>query len=114
MRGEFNTAKGWRLEYIDRASEEGKNANVDVKTKGQKKSEIMKRMRAERKAHVREIGLEPKMAKCVMQINLTGDIVGIYPNVYTAEKEKGLSGILECIFGLRETVGNHKWYWVFG
>ena len=74
----------------------------------------MKRMRAERKAHVREIGLEPKMAKCVMQINLMGDIVGIYPNVYTAEKEKGLTGILECIFGLRETVGNHKWDWVFG
>ena len=66
LRGEFNTAKGWRLEYIDRASEEGMNANVDVKTKRQKKSEIMKRMRAERKAHVREIGLEPKMAKCVM------------------------------------------------
>lgn len=33
LRGEFKAAKGWKLTYIERASEEGRNANIDVRRK---------------------------------------------------------------------------------
>ena len=33
LRGEFKSAKGWKLEYIDRMSKEGLEASIDLRTK---------------------------------------------------------------------------------
>ena len=46
IRGDFKYAKGWTLEYIDRKSTEGMNANVDVR----KKSDILRERKAQLKA----------------------------------------------------------------
>lgn len=45
LRGQFKAAKGWKLTYILRDSEEGRNSNVDVSTKHDKARVI----RAEKK-----------------------------------------------------------------
>ena len=49
LRGELKFAKGWALSYIDRASEEGKSAGVDVSTKTGRRSENNKTTRLKHK-----------------------------------------------------------------
>lgn len=39
IRGDFKYAKGWTLEYIDRKSTEGMNANVDLRKKSEMRRE---------------------------------------------------------------------------
>lgn len=39
IRGDFKYAKGWRLEYIDRKSTEGMNANIDLRKKSDMRRE---------------------------------------------------------------------------
>ena len=42
LRGEFKSAKGWKLEYIDRMSSEGLKANIDLRTGHERKLEMRK------------------------------------------------------------------------
>ena len=115
IRGDFKYAKGWTLEYIDRKSSEGIAAKVDLR----KKSDILKQHRMElkkqRKAHVKEMGLPPRMAHCVMALNpLTDEIVGMWPNAYKAELDTGIKGIRDAVLGLKERAGLYRWCYVFG
>lgn len=45
IRGEFKSAKGWKLEYIERASTEGMNANVDVRTNKEVRRDLKKELK---------------------------------------------------------------------
>ena len=42
LRGEFKSAKGWTLEYIERMSNEGLQANIDLRTIHERKLERRK------------------------------------------------------------------------
>ena len=42
LRGEFKRAKGWKLEYIERMSNEGLEANIDLRTGHERKLEMRK------------------------------------------------------------------------
>ena len=42
LRGEFKSAKGWKLEYIERMSSEGLKTNIDLRTGHERKLEIRK------------------------------------------------------------------------
>ena len=42
LRGEFKSAKGWGLVYIDRMSKEGLEANIDLRTGHERKLEMRK------------------------------------------------------------------------
>lgn len=115
IRGDFKYAKGWTLEYIDRKSQEGMNANVDVRKKSDLLRERRAQLKAQRKAHVKEMDLPPKLARCIIALNpATNDIVGMYPNVYKAQQATGLNKIMDAVLGLREMVGGYKWAWIFG
>lgn len=131
LRGELKLAKGWTLSYIDRESEEGKAAGVDVSTKADHKHENNKATRRKHKQE-RELlkqsmlmelmmdyydakasGKKPKMTmeqirdkvngdiKIVCQYTVRGKLVKEYKNIFTAQKETGLFGIYEAIHGLR-------------
>ena len=53
LRGEFKSAKGWKLEYIDRMSSEGLKANIDLPTGHERKLEMRKSLIEKRKERVR-------------------------------------------------------------
>lgn len=115
IRGDFKYAKGWTLEYIDRKSTEGINANVDVRKKSDLLRERRAQLKAQRKAHVKEMDLPPKLAHCVIALNpATNEIVGTYPNVYKAQQATGLNKIMDAVLGLREMAGGYRWTWMFG
>ena len=114
IRGDFKYAKGWTLEYIDRKSTEGMNANVDVRKKSDLLRERRKQLKKQRKAHVKEMNLPPKMAHCVIALNPATDAIALmYPNVYKAQQDTGLNGIMDAVLGLREYAGCYKWTWLF-
>lgn len=114
IRGDFKYAKGWTLEYIDRKSTEGMNANVDVRKKSDILRERRKILKAQRKAHVKEMHLPPKMAHCVIALNpATDEIALMYPNIYKAQQDTGFSKIMDAVLGLRERAGCYKWAWLF-
>lgn len=114
IRGDFKYAKGWTLEYIDRKSEEGINANVDVRKKSDLRRERRAQLKAQRKAHVKEIKIPPKLAHCVIALNPeTKEIVGMWPNAYKAELDTGIRGIRDAALGLRDRAGCYKWEWLF-
>lgn len=131
LRGDIKFAKGWALSYIDRASEEGKAAGVDVSTKADNRS---KNNKATRRKHKQEremlkqsmlmemmmeyydakaSGKKPEMTpeqirnkvnedmKIVCQYTTRGKLVKEYKNIFTAQNETGLFGIYEAIHGLR-------------
>lgn len=131
LRGDIKLAKGWTLTYINRASEEGKAAGVDVSTKADHKSENNKAMRRKHKQE-RELvkqsmllemmmeyydakasGRKPEMTpeqirnkvnedmKIVCQYTTRGKLVKEYKNIFTAQNETGLFGIYDAIHGLR-------------
>ena len=112
IRGEFKTAKGWTLEYIERGSIEGKVANVDLRNKAQKRAVVRKQRRMERKEHVRRLGLNAKNAHAIVGIDERGNKT-IYPNAYQAEQKLGISKIMDCLLGLRESSGGYKWTWLY-
>ena len=86
IRGDFKYAKGWTLEYIDRKSTEGMNANVDVRTKKDILKERRAQLKAQRKAHVKEMNLPPRLAHCVIALDpATNGIALMYPNIYKAQ-----------------------------
>ena len=115
IRGEFKSAKGWRLEYIERASTEGMNANVDVRTKKDIRRELKKELKEQRKARVKELGLSPRMAHCVIALNpITNEIVGMWPNAYRAELDTGIRGIRDAVLGLKcRKAGLYLWDFMF-
>ena len=114
LRGEFKAAKGWKLTYILRNSEEGINANVDVSTKRDRVRAIRaekKRLRTER---VKELHLTPSECKRVVAIDpRSGRVVSIYRNIYAAQTRLHISGVQDAIFGLREMAGGYKWQWLY-
>jgi len=114
IRGDFKYAKGWTLEYIDRKSQEGRNANVDVRKKSEKRREQKRLLKEQRKARVKEMGLPPRMAHCVIALNPeTNDIQLMYPNAHKAELDTGIRGIRDAVLGLRKMAGCYKWTWLF-
>lgn len=114
LRGDIKTAKGWKLTYILRDSEEGRNSNVDVSTKSDKVRAIRaekKRLRMER---VKELHLTPSQYKRVVAIDpKSGRVVSIYRNIYAAQTGLHISGVRDAIFGLREMAGGYKWQWLY-
>lgn len=114
IRGDFKYAKGWTLEYIDRKSTEGMNANVDLRKKSDKRKEQRKILKEQRKARVKELGLSPRKAHCVIALNpATNEIALMYPNAHKAELDTGIRGIRDAVLGLRKMAGCYKWTWLF-
>lgn len=115
IRGEFKSAKGWKLEYIERASTEGMNANVDVRTNKEVRRDLKKELKEQRKARVKEMNLPPRMAHCVMGLNpITKEISVLYPNAYKAEQDLGIKGVYNAALGLNNRlVGGLIWDWLF-
>jgi len=85
LRGEFKTAKGWRLNYIYRDSKEGKKANVDLRTKHEKMNEERKRLRKERRERMKKLALPPRMSHIVLAINpKTNNVERMFSNPHQA------------------------------
>ena len=53
LRGEFKSAKGWTLEYIERMSKEGLTSSIDLRTRHERKLEMRKSLLEKRKERVR-------------------------------------------------------------
>ena len=72
-------------------------------------------LKKQRKAHVKEMKLPPRMAHCVMALNpLTDEIVGMWPNAYRAEMDLGIVGVSDAALGVKERAGLYRWCYVFG
>ena len=115
IRGDFKTAKGWKLEYIDRDSPEGMLANVDVRSKKDIRRDLKSELKAKRKARVYEMKLPPRMAHCVMGLDpITQEIAVLYPNAYKAEQDLGIKGIYNAALGMNNRrAGLYIWDFMF-
>ena len=113
LRGEFKSAKGWKLEYIDRMSSEGLKANIDLRTGHERKLEMRKALIQKRKERVRELGMLPKDAHAIKGLTSNGQVLS-FPNRYQASIQLGLnmSKILDCLLGIIEkTNDGTTWKW---
>ena len=72
LRGEFKSAKGWKLEYIERMSNEGLKANIDLRTRHERKLEMRKDLLEKRKERVRQLCLLPKDAHAIKGFKSNG------------------------------------------
>ena len=113
LRGEFKNAKGWKLEYIDRMSKEGLEANIDIRTRQERRMEMRKSLMEKRKERVRELGMLPKDAHAIRGLSSKGEVL-LFPNRYQASIQTGLRAlnILDCLLGLMEkTKDGTTWKW---
>lgn len=113
LRGEFKSAKGWKLEYIDRMSNEGLKSNIDLRTGHERKLEMRKALIEKRKERVRELGMLPKDAHAIKGLTSNGKVLS-FPNRYQASIQLGLNihKILDCLLGIIEkTNDGTKWEW---
>ena len=113
LRGEFKSAKGWTLEYIDRMSKEGLKANIDLRTIHERKLEMRKSLIEKRKERVRQLCLLPKDAHAIKGFKSNGEILS-FPNRYQASIQLGLNiyKILDCLLGIIEkTNDGTTWKW---
>ena len=113
LRGEFKSAKGWTLEYIDRISNEGLQANIDLRTIHERKLEMRKALLEKRKERVRQLCLLPKDAHSIKGFKSNGEVLS-FTNRYQASIQLGLNiyKILDCLLGIIEkTNDGTKWEW---
>ena len=113
LRGEFRSAKGWKLEYINRMSSEGLKANVDLRTGHERKLEMRKALIQKRKERVRELGMLPKDAHAIKGLTSNGEVL-YFTNRYQASIQLGLNiyKILDCLLGIIEkTADGTTWKW---
>ena len=113
LRGEFKSAKGWKLEYIDRMSKEGLEANIDLRTGHERKLEMRKALIEKRKERVRQLGMLPKDAHAIKGLTSNGKVLS-FPNRYQASIQLGLNiyKILDCLLGIIEkTTDGTTWKW---
>ena len=113
LRGEFKSAKGWKLEYIDRMSNEGLKANIDLRTKHERKLEMRKALIEKRKERVRQLCLLPKEAHAIKGLTSNGEVL-YFKNRYQASIKLGLNiyKILDCLLGIIEkTNDGTTWKW---
>lgn len=113
LRGEFKSAKGWKLEYIDRMSNEGLKANIDLRTRHERKFEMRKALIEKRKERVRQLCLLPKDAHAIKGFTSNGEMLS-FPNRYQASIQLGLNiyKILDCLLGIIESTNDGtKWKW---
>ena len=113
LRGEFKSAKGWKLEYIERMSSEGLKANIDLRTGHERKLEMRKARIEKRKERVRQLCLLPKDAHAINGFKSNGEVLS-FPNRYQASIQLKLntSKILDCLLGIIEkTNDGTTWKW---
>lgn len=113
LRGEFKSAKGWKLEYIERMSKEGLKANIDLRTRHERKLEMRKELIEKRKERVRQLCLLPKDAHAIKGLKSNGEVLS-FPNRYQASIQLKLNmyKILDCLLGLIEkTNDGTTWKW---
>ena len=113
LRGEFKSAKGWKLQYIERMSNEGLKANIDLRTRHERKLEMRKSLIEKRKERVRQLCLLPKDAHAIKGLTSNGEVLS-FPNRYQASIQLGLNiyKILDCLLGIIErTNDGTTWKW---
>ena len=113
LRGEFKSAKGWTLEYIDRMSKEGLKANIDLRTIHERKLEMRKALLEKRKERVRQLCLLPKDAHAIKGFKSNGEVLS-FPNRYQAsiQLKLNMSKILDCLLGIiQKTNDGTTWKW---
>ena len=113
LRGEFKSAKGWKLEYIDRMSKEGLKANIDLRTGHERKLEMRKALIEKRKERVRQLCLLPKDAHSIKGFKSNGEVL-YFKNRYQASIQLKLNiyKILDCLLGIIEkTNDGTTWKW---
>ena len=114
MRGEFKSAKGWTLGYIERTSNEGLKSNIDLRTGHERKLEMRKALIEKRKERVRQLCLLPKDAHAIKGFKSNGEVLS-FPNRYQAsiQLKLDMSKILDCLLGIIEkTADGTTWKWV--
>ena len=113
LRGEFKTAKGWKLEYIERMSKEGLTSSIDLRTKTERKLEMRKSLLEKRKERVRQLCLLPKDAHAIKGFKSNGEVLS-FTNRYQASIQLKLNiyNILDCLLGIIEkTNDGTTWKW---
>lgn len=139
LRGDINLARGWKLSYIDRGSEEGKNSNVDLTLKSTirriEKIDKRKEHKVSRNILKQHLLLDRMMdyysAKAsgetpefniteireqvnadmreVHQFDKNNNLVAIWKNAYEAVKTLGINGIYDAIHKLKGEAGGFIW-----
>lgn len=139
LRGEINLAKGWKLSYIDRGSEEGKNSNVDLTLKSTirriEKIDKRKEHKANRNILKQHLLLDRMMdyysekargetpefniteireqvnadIRAIVQYDKNGNEIAIWKNAYEAVKTLGINGIYDAIHKLKDEAGGFIW-----
>ena len=101
------------MEYIDRMSNEGLKANIDLRTIHERKLEMRKSLIEKRKERVRQLCLLPKDAHAIKGFKSNGEVL-YFPNRYKASIQLKLntSKILDCLLGIIEkTTDGTTWKW---
>lgn len=139
LRGDINLARGWKLSYIDRGSEEGKNSNVDLtlkstirriekidKRKAHKMSRnilkqhlLLDRMMDYYSAKARGETPEFNITEIREQVNAdmrevhqydkNNNLVAVWKNAYEAIKTLGISNIYDSLHKIKEEAGGFIW-----
>ena len=101
------------MEYIDRMSNEGLQANIDLRTKHERKLEMRKSLIEKRKERVRQLCLLPKEAHAIKGFKSNGEVLS-FTNRYQAsiQLKLDMSKILDCLLGIIEkTNDGTTWEW---
>lgn len=139
LRGDINTARGWKLSYIDRGSEEGRHSNVDLTLKStirriekiDKRKEhkvsrnilkqhllldrIMDYYSAKARGETPEFNIteirEQVNAdmRAIVQYDKNNNLVAVWKNAYEAMKTLGINGIYDAIHNLKDEAGGFIW-----
>lgn len=139
LRGDINTAKGWKLSYIDRGSEEGKNSNVDLTLKSTvrriEKIDKRKEHKVNRNILKQHLLLDRMMdyysakargetpefniteireqvnadMRAIVQYDKNNNLVAVWKNAYEAMKTLGIYGIYDAIHNLKDEAGGFIW-----
>lgn len=94
-------------------SKEGLEANIDLRTRQERRLEMRKALMQKRKERVRQTGMLPKDAHAIRGLSSKGEVL-VFPNRYQASLKLGLSAsnILDCLLGLMEkTNDGTTWKW---
>lgn len=139
LRGDINLARGWKLSYIDRGSEEGRNSNIDLTSKNEIRLAEKKNRRKEHKASrnllkqhllldrmmdyysAKARGEKPELniseireqvnadMQAIVQYDKNGNEVAVWKNAYEAIKTLGITNIYDSLHKISEEVGGFIW-----
>lgn len=125
LRGDCNTAKGWKLQYLLRSDEEFKTSGVDVSTKVDRMRAYRKMIKMKREEALQDMELElaikyhtdlaslreefAKNRHIIVQYTLAGELVREWKSASAAIKKLSIKGIYTALHKENGVAGGYIW-----